>query len=402
MANVLLDIGMITNEALAVLENTLKFAKQVNREYDEDFGRNGAKIGDTLNIRKPARFIGRDGPTLSVEGTVESSVPLVLNHQWGCDTSFTSKEMKLDIDEFSDRILKPMMANVANQIDYTGLLLYQNIYNVVGQPGTSATSLNTYLDAGVKLDNGAAPNDDERAIVLNPRGQASIVGNLFNVFNPQKEIADQYKEGTMGMAVGFKWSMDQNVRLHTSGTFGGSPNVTTTSTSGDTTIVTQGWTASTSTVVVGDVFTVAGVYGVNPQSRQSTGELQQFVVTAANTADSSGNMTIAVQPAIINSGATQTVNALPQAGAAITPFAAASTQSPQNLAFHRNAFTLATVDLELPGGVAMAARRADKKLGVSMRFVQAYDITNDRFPGRFDVLGGWATLRPELACRVAG
>lgn len=401
MANVLLDIGMITNEALVVLENTLKFTKQVNRQYDDQFAQAGAKIGDTLNIRKPVRYLGRNGPTLAVEGTQESSVPLVLSNQWGQDTSFTSKELTLDIDEFSDRILKPAIATVANLIDVAGMQLYKNVWNQVGNPGTTPTSLQTYLDAGVKLDNGAAPNDDERAIVLNPRGQASIVGNLINVFNPQQSIADQYKEGTMGMAAGFKWSMDQNVQMHTTGTFGGSPTSTNTSTNGDTTLVTGGWTVG-GTVVVGDIFTIGNVYAVNPQSRQTTGELQQFVVTAANTADSSGNMTIAVQPAIISSGAFQTVNSLPQAGAAITPWANPSTVSPQNLAFHKDAFTLATVDLEMPGGVDMAARKSDKKLGVSMRLVRAYDITNDRFPCRFDVLGGWATLRPELACRVAG
>jgi hypothetical protein len=403
MANSLLTIDMITNEALMVLENSLTFTKQVNREYDDQFAKSGAKIGDTVNIRKPVRYVGRNGQGLSVENSVESSVPLTLSNQWGCDISFSTKDMTLSVDQFADRFLKPAIASVANAIDYAGMQLYRDVYNTVGTPGTTPSALSTYLDAGVKMDNEAAPRDGQRAVVLNPQGQATIVGNLTTIFNPNKTISDQYLEGTMGSAVGFKWSMDQNVATHTVGALGGTPLVNGTTVSGATTLVTDGWTAAAATRLRrGDVFTIAGVFAVNPQNRQSTGQLRQFVATADAASDASGNLTVSISPAIISSGQYQTVTALPADNAAITVLGAANTVTPQNMAFHRDAFTFATADLLLPGGVDMAARKRNSNLNVSMRMVRAYDINTDRLPARIDVLGGWATLRPELACRIAG
>ncbi len=385
-----------------VLENELTFTKQVNREYDDRFANSGAKIGDTVSIRRPVRYLGRNGQALSVENTTESSVPLTLSNQWGVDTAFSSKDLTLSVDEFADRILKPAVATVANAIDFAGMQLYRDVYNIVGTPGTTPSALTTYLDAGVRMDNEATPRDGNRAVVLNPQAQATIVGNLTTLFNPTKSIADQYSDGTMGQAVGFKWNMDQNVNTHTVGALGGTPLVNGANQSGSS-LVTDGWTAAAATRLRrGDVFTIAGVFAVNPQNRQSTGQLRQFVCTADGASDGSGNMTISISPAIVTSGALQTVSAAPADNAAITVLGAANTVTPQNLAFHRDAFTLATADLLMPGGVDMGKRVRSKKLNVSMRLVRAYDINNDRLPCRIDVLGGWATLRPELACRIAG
>lgn len=402
MANSLLTIDMITNEALMVLENELNFTKQVNREYDDRFANSGAKIGDTVNIRKPVRYQGRRGAGLAVENSVESSVALTLNTQYGQDTAFSSKDLTLSIDMFAERILKPAIATVANMIDYDGMQLYKDVYNTVGTPGTTPSALSTYLDAGVKLDNEACPRDGQRAVVLNPQGQATIVGNLTTLFNPTAKISDQYTNGTMGQAAGFKWSMDQNVAAHTVGALGGTPLVKGANQSGSS-LVTDGWTAAAATRLKrGDVFTIAGVFAVNPQNRQSTGQLRQFVVTSDAASDGSGNMTIGISPAIVTSGQYQTVTAAPADNAAITVLGAANTVTPQNMAFHRDAFTFASADLEMPSGVDMAKRVRSQKLNVSMRLVRAYDINSDRLPCRIDVLGGWATLRPELACRIAG
>ena len=400
MSNTLLTISQITNEALAVLENQLTFTKHINREYDDQFAREGAKIGQTVNVRKPARFEGRRGATINVEGFQETSVPVTLDTQYGCDVSFTTKELTLDIDTFSERVLKPQIATVANMIDRDGLLLYKDVYNHVGTPGTTPSTNLTYLSAGVKLDNEAAPIDDQRTCVINPLAQATIANANLSLQNPAKTISDQYMSGRMGRALGFKFEMDQNVVAHTIGAYSGTPLVNGAVSSGST-IVTDGWGASVS-LKQGDIITIAGVNAVNPQNRQSTGELRQFVVTADATADGSGNMTISVSPEIVTSGQNQTVDAALANNAAITVFGAASTVTPQNLAFHRDAFTFACADLELPSGVWMAKRVTSKRLGMSMRVVKAYDITNDRAPMRIDVLGGWKTLRPELASRVSG
>lgn len=407
MANSLLTIDMITNEALVVLENELTFTKQVNREYDDYYAKSGAKIGDTLNIRKPVRYVTRTGPALQVQNSVETFVPVTLT-QKGCDISFSTKDMTLSIDDFSDRFIVPQLATVANTIDYDGLALYKDVYNVVGTPGVTPSGLQPYLNAGVKLANGAAPKDGLRAAVINPQAEATLVNSLTNVFNPTSEISSQYINGNMGRAAGYKFSMDQNVRVHTAGTVSGSVTVGVSSVSGASTIVLTGFTPTTDSLKDGDVFTIAGVFGVNPQSRANTGQLQQFVVTADTAvADGSGNITASISPAIVFTGndATQqyqTVTALPTATSAVTFVFTSGQISPQNMVFHRDAFTMVNADLLMPGGVDMAARKRSKSLNVSMRAVRAYDINNDRLPMRIDVLYGWATLRAELAARIAG
>jgi hypothetical protein len=402
MSNALLTISMITKEGLRILENNLTFAKGVNREYDDQFGISGAKIGDTLNIRKPARYVGRSGATLSVEDHTETSVALQLATQFGVDVQFTSKEMALSLDEFSDRILKPAMATIANKIDRDGLALYKDVYNAVGTPGTTPSTLRAFLDAGAKLDYEGCPRDGMRSVVIDPVGQASMVDSLKGLFQSAEQIKDQYEQGNMGLAAGFKWSMDQNINAHTVGPLGGTPLVNGASQSGST-LVTDGWTAAAAArLKKGDVFTIANVYAVNPQTRASTGQLRQFVVTADVSSDGSGNVSIAISPAITASGAFQTVDSAPADNAALTILGAAGVVSPAALAYHRDAFCLGMADLPLPGGVDKAARISDKKLGISLRMVRAYDINNDRFPCRMEVLYGWKSIYPELACRIQG
>lgn len=402
MANTLLTISMITREALRVLENNLTFAKGVNRNYDDKFAVEGAKIGDTLNIRKPARYAGRSGQALSIEDHTETSTPLVLSNQFGVDVQFTSKDLALSLDDFSDRFLKPALATVANKIDRDGLGLYQDVFNAVGTPGATPNSLLTYLQAGAKMDDEAVPRDGLRSTVIDPWAQATLVDALKGLFQSGEKIANQYETGNMGLAGGFKFNMDQNVVRHVVGPLGGTPLVNGASQTGSN-LVTNGWTAAAaSRLKKGDVFTIAGVFAVNPQNRQSTGQLRQFVVTADVSSDASGNATVPIYPAIVTSGAFQTVTASPASGAALTVLGAANTSTPANLAYHRDAFTLACADLPLPGGVDMAARVSDKQLGLSVRMVRAYDINNDRFPCRLDILYGWKTLYPELACRIQG
>lgn len=403
MSNQILTISMITRESLRILENNLQFTKHVNREYDDAFGKTGAKIGNTLNLRLPARYVGRSGPALSIENQTETYFPLTLSTQFGVDVQFTSQDMELSLDDFSERVLAPAIATVANKIDFDGLQQAFNVYNLVGTPGTPNNALTNYLNAAAKLKLMACPTDNLRSILIDPLSEASIVGALTTLFNPSEEISNQYKDGSMGKAIGFKWSSDQNVASYTVGPQGGSPqfNGSGAHNGTDGKLSTKGWTSSAaSRLNVGDVFTVAGVNAVNPQSRKSTGQLQQFVVTAAFSSDGSGNGDISISPTIVASGQFQNVDSLPVGNSNIVVVGSASTVSPMSLAFHRDAFVLASADLPLPRGVHMAERVSSKKVGMSIRMIQAYDVVNDLFPCRLDVLYGWATPYPQLACRI--
>lgn len=402
MANTLLTISMITREALRILENNLSFTKRINRQYDDKFAIEGAKIGYVVNARKPVRYIVTTGQALALQDATETQVPVALTTQDHVDFQFSSADLALSVDDFKDRFLQPAVAALANKIDYNGLQLYSSIWNLVGTPGTTPTALLTYLLAGVALDNNAAPMDEQRSVVVTPKMQAYIVDALKGLFQQSSAIAQQYIKGTMGRSSGFEWAMDQNIATHTVGAFTGTPLMAAAGTEGASSISTDGWGASiTGLLLRGDVFTIDDVYMVNPQSRQSTGELQQFVATANAASDGAGAATISIAPSLITVGPLQTINALPANNAPINVVGAASSTTPQGLAFHKDAFTLVTADLPVPKGVDMGSRMADKQLGISLRMVRAYDINTDQWPCRIDVLYGWATLRPELAVRIA-
>jgi len=404
MANTLLTISMITREALRVLENNLTFTKQVNRQYDDRFGVEGAQIGTVLNVRKPPRYVGRTGTAISIEDATETQVSVTLDTQFGVDITFTSEDLALKISDFSKRFISPAVATIANKIDNAGMALYTSVYNSVGVPGTPGpTTLLAYLNAGVALDNDSAPMDGQRSICITPSQQAQIVNALKGLFQQSSAISSQYARGQMGTAVGFDWYMDQNCNTHTTGTFttGSTPLVKGAAQTGAS-LITDGWAASTAVILKGDVFTIADVNHVNPQSLASTASAQQFVATANGTSDGSGNLTVSISPSITTGTGFQTVDASPADNAAITMVGTEAKQSPQGLAFHKDAFTLAMADLPLPQGTDMAARVSDDQLGMSIRLIRDYDITTDKFPCRLDVLFGWAALRPELACRIQG
>lgn len=405
MSNNLLTISMITNEALMVLENELTFSSEVERNYDDQFAVTGAKIGATLNVRRPGRFIGTTGPALNVEDFNETSVPVTLSTQFHVDTQFTTQDLALSLDMFSDRVLKPAVAAVANKIDFDGTSMAKfNTANIVGTPGTPPTSLLTYLTAQAYLDSEGAPRDGRRSCIIEPFTGATIVDSLKGLFVPNSTIGNQFSKGMMGRdSAGMNWKMDQNIAAQTFGTYTGTATINTSTDGG---ILTSGW-AQTSTLTlsktgtftpnVGDTFTIANVFAVNPQNRQAYGsnKLRNFVVTAI-----SGN-SVTVSPAVISAGQFQNVSIVSPGASAVTPFNQSGAVSPQNIVMHKNAFTLATADLELPDGVHFAGRASDKDLGLSLRVVRQYTINNDSIPTRVDVLYGWAPLYPELACRVA-
>lgn len=401
-------------EALDVLENTDAAARIVNREYSDEFKFGGAVLGQTLNIRKPVRYIGRLGQAVNIESITETFVPLTLAFQRGVDVQISSQDLLLRIDEYRDRILKPMIARIANLIDQDVCLLAQGLSNFVGVPGVTPNALATFLSAKTTLDNQACPMDGERHMILNPAAESSIVDTLKGLFQSATEIKQQYLEGEMGRSIGFDWSMDQNVYVHTVGTISGTPTVNSGNQSGAS-IITQSWGSGATTLNAGDIVSFVNsaapfTHSVNPQSYQDTGQTATFVVTAT-ISDSSGAITIPIAPSIVGPGSSlQNVTNLPANSAAVyvfgVPAASFSTitgvTSPQNLAVHRDFGTLAMVDMPLPGGTDEAYRAASKKTGNSIRVIRDYVATTDQFIQRTDVLYGVAVLRQELGCRIGG
>lgn len=437
MANSLITPVEIAKEALTILHTNNIFIKGIDKQYSKEFAVSGGKIGSTINIREPSRGTIRKGAVMQGQSVAETYVPLTLTTQWGTDVSFSTAELTLSLDDFSKRVLQPRIARLSSQLDLDGMQgmvtgtydpgtgmtpAIRPIYNVVGTPGTTpgtgggaATGLAqynapiVYLNAGMVLDNFATPRDDNRRVIMNPAAHASSVAGLSGLFQDSGSIAEQYRKGVIGHALGFEFAMDQNVYQLTTGTRAGSFTLQAALVSGVATAVLQ---TGTGTIVAGDKFTVDGVFSVNPETQQSTGQLQQFVVTALITAAGTAD-TVAIAPtpiltsSTVANGTVTTVTGLftgsSTGGAVSSPVTfvgAASTTSPCNLAYHQDAFTLGTADLEIPGGVDFAAR--DDYEGISMRIIRAYDIGNDQLPCRVDIIGGFAALRRELACIIAG
>jgi len=393
---------MITRKSLEILENNLVLSRNVNKEYDDSFAVEGAKIGSTLRIRLPDRALVTDGAALQVQDDNEQYTTLTVSSQKHIGINFTSAELTMQLDDFAERVLKPRISQLAASVDADVANAYKSIFNTVGTPGTTPATALVLLQAQQKLNESAAPMSPRYATV-NPAANAGLVNGLSGFFNPTSTISRQFKTGMMGEGVlGYdEMNMSQSIVNHTTGSRAGTILVNeTVATQGQATITLDGLT-STTTVTVGDVFTIAGVYAVNPQTRLSTGSLQQFVVTAAQTASGGDMANMAISPPMYTAAnALATIDAFPANNAAVTFVGTASTVYPQNLVYHKNAITLATADLLLPQGVDMASRQVHN--GISMRIVRQYDINNDRMPCRVDVLYGFNTIRPPMACRIWG
>ncbi len=400
MANSILTIDMITRKALEILENNLVITRTVNRQYDDSFAVQGAKIGSTLRIRLPDRALVTDGAALQVQDDNEQFTTLTVSSQKHIGVNFTTAELTMQLDDFAERVLKPRISQLASSIDADVANSFKSIYQSVGTPGTTPGTSLVLLQGQQKLNEAAAVMAPRYATV-NPAANAGLVEGMKGLFNPTNTISRQFKNGLMGEGVlGFEEiSMSQSIKQHTTGTRTGSHTVTSAVTAqGSTTILITG--TGTQTIKQGDVFTVANVYAVNPQTRESTGSLQQFVATADATA-TGGAYTVSVSPAMYTSGhALATIDAFPQASAVVTFLGSASTQYPQNLIYHKDAITFATADLLMPQGVDMASRQVHN--GISMRIVRQYDINNDRLPCRIDVLYGFSVIRPQMGVRLWG
>jgi len=375
--------------------------RNVNRQYDDSFAVEGAKIGSTLRIRLPDRALVTDGAALQVQDDNEQFTTLSVAQQKHIGVNFTTAELTMQLDDFAERVLKPRVSQLAASIDADVANAYQPIFQSVGTPGTTPATSLVLLQAQQKLNESAAVMSPRYATV-NPAANAALVEGMKGLFNPTSTISRQFKNGMMGEGIlGFEEvNMSQSIKVHTTGTRTGAHTVTTTvSTQGQATINITG--TGTQTLRRGDVFTIAGVFAVNPQTRESTGSLQQFTVLADATAAAGAYTGVQISPAIFTaSNALATVDSFPQASAVVTFLGAASTQFPQNLVYHKDAITFATADLLLPQGVDMASRQVHN--GISMRIVRQYDINNDRMPCRIDVLYGYGVIRPQMACRLWG
>ncbi len=413
MANAIITSSIITNETLRILHNESAFLGNINTEYEDQFANKGMKAGSVVNVRQPVQYTIRDGATINIQDVNETTTPITMEPEFGIDWAFTDYDLKLSIDEFSKRYLAPAAKRLAAELDLRiATRFYRGVANFSGTPGTPISTAQSVLDAAVLLDNAACPRTDGRMLALTPLSNSKLVGGMSGLFNDQATQGKQLKSGMMATNLGMDFIMSQNLPTHTVGGLGGTPLVnganqglinsgsTDNPSAATTSLVTDGWTAAIANRLKrGDVLTIAGVFAVNPETKVSTGVLRQFVATTDAASDGSGNLTVAIYPAIIAGGAYQNVTARPADNAAITILTGtASTSYGQNILFHRDAFTLVTADMELPRGMDMAERAVED--GVSLRFIRGYDITNNRRICRFDLLAGYGLLRPEWAVRV--
>jgi hypothetical protein len=390
---------MITRESLRVLHQKLNFVGSINREYDSSFAKDGAKIGDTLRIRLPNQYVTRTGATLATDrDTEERQVSLQVATQRGVDLDFTSTELTMSLDDFSSRIIEPAMSQLAASIEADALTMYQDVNQSIWNGGAAAT-LGRVLQGRKLLQDSLAPMNSRTAL-LNTQDNVDLVDSLKGLFQDSTNVAKQYREGYMGRTAGFDFAENTLLPRHTRGAANASY---TTSTLVAVLPVASKTPVSAITVATGtgamnkgDVFTIANVFSVHPETKVSTGVLQQFVVT---TAYAGGAGSVQISPAIVMAGGYQNV-VIPttSATAAIAFLGTASTSVGTSLVYQKDAFTFATADLVMPKGVDMAAREVFD--GISMRIVRQYDINNDRFPCRLDVLYGYKTIRPQLAARL--
>jgi len=339
-------------------------------------------------VRLPNQYVVRSGATLAAQDTTEQSVDLKVQTQKGVDLNFTSVDLTMSLDDFSERVIEPAMSVLAATIEADAMTMYKDVYNQVNNQAQPASFAKILQGRKILVDNLAPPTS--RTVNLNTQDNVDLVDALKGLFNDRGTIAKQNREGFMGRTAGFDFMENTLWPSHARSAANGAYLINGASQSGATLTVDTGANAPAQ----GDVFTIAGVFRVHPETKQSTGILQQFVVGASATATS-----WPISPAIVTSGALQNVSNAPADNAAITIAGTASTNHGLSMAYHKSAFAFASADMVMPRGVDFAAREVFD--GVAMRIVRQYDINNDKFPCRLDVLYGFKTLRPQLACRLA-
>lgn len=406
--NTTLTADIIAKAAVMNLDNELVMGKQVFRGYEEEFSKNinGYEVGSTITIRRPMDFTVRDGPTMDVQDVTEGKFTLSVDKRKGVDFEFTSQDLTLNIKQLNQRIIKPAMIQLANQVDRDLMALYKDVPNWVGTPGQTINSFTDFAKGPERMDEGAVPQDG-RCAVLSPTDHWGVLGSQTALLN-NNLVGSAYTRGSLGAIGGVDTYMSQNVPTHTVGAHGGTPltnganQATTYAASKDTntqTLITDGWTSGSTTLNAGDVFTIADVYDVNPVTKETLPHLKQFTVVTT-ISDTSGAITLTMSPAAIASGAHQTVSADIADGKAITMTGTASTGYRQNLMFRKDAFALVMVPLVEPPGAVQVSRQTYK--GTTVRVIPVYDGTNDVSKWRLDILYGVKTVDARQAVRASG
>ena len=409
MANTLATPTWVTKEVARGFLNEITFVRNVNRTYDDQYVQSGAKVGNTVNARLPQRFVATDGQALQLQNLYDQTVPISLTNQKNVAFGYSSAQATTELDSIRSRYTQPAAETLANAADVLAFdQVYRDVYSAVGTPGTTISASLTYLQAGVKLTDLGTPQDG-RVAVLDPLAMATIANANATLFNPTATISENYTKGMFGrnqLGVS-EWYIDPNRPAHTTGTFTASTPLVNSANQTGSSLITNGWASGAAELKKGDIFTIAGVYSVNPLSYQSTGRLQQFTVTA-DCDDTTGDMTITISPPIITSGALQTVSNSPAHQAVILVWGATSggalttAVSPTGMLFHPDAFAFVMADLAQPGAGARSTTVRSKQFGIAIRMVEQYQIATDQNPSRLDILIGAATVQARLACRLQG
>lgn len=407
-SNTLLTNDLITRQALRVLRNQFVLASRALRNVDDLFGKTGLKAGATVRVRVPVRYVSATGAAVQKNNSTETNTSITLT-QRNIGMGFTSIDRTLSIDDFNDRFIKPAMAQLASDIDADGFALYYKAQNLVtpgsyssGSPaaftGTDVSTLRPFLDAKARLVEKAVPSDGDMYVAVTPAASAGLVDGLKALFQSASEIADQYKRGLMGMAAGFQFVEAQTLPTHTCGTRTNTTPLVDGAQTGSSLLIKGA--GNTVTYKVGDQFTIAGVYAINPLTRAATNKLQIFTVQTLATTSAGGAATLSILPSINVTSPNQTVSAQAADGAAIVNMGGASVATDVNLAWHKSAFLVAFADLEtdLPG--AEASKMTDPETGITLRMVGQHNVETDETVYRLDVLYGWAVVRGEHVCRV--
>lgn len=389
MANTILTPTAVTREALRILHQKANFLGTINRQYDDSFAKTGAKIGSSLKIRKPNQYTVTTGSTLVTQDTAEASVTLTVATQKHVGLNFTSQDLTLSLQDFSERILQPAMAVLVANVESDAMSMFNDVYQIWDNDGV-AFALKDVLRGKKFLSDSLTP-PDRRVAMLSTLHTVNFIDSTKALFQDSKQIASQFREGKLGTIAGFDFYENTNVVDHTTGTAAKTTGYTVNGASQTGASVTV--QTGTTTFLVGDRVTFAGCNRVHPETKANTGQLQQFVITANSGANATS---LSISPSIVTTGATQNVSASPTNGGAVVKLAAGASETTNNTCvYHPDAFTFATADLEMPGPSKFAAREVMD--GISLRIWQDSDIINDKFPCRIDILYGYKTIRPEMA-----
>jgi P22 coat protein - gene protein 5 len=414
MGNALLTPQIFARLTLMHLGGALNVCRNMSKEVTKEFGKpKAAKPGATVFVRKPYRFLVTSTLQYQPQPLTDTETPVKVSQVSGVHFEWDSVERTLSLREASELYAKPAGIALASNINAAAAqYIALNTFNATGTPGAPPADEQPYLGAGDLLIAQGMPEGEELNLIINRRFSSTFVHGVKVLYNPTGAISKQWDQGQMVDSLGYRVYRDQTIYTRTLGPWGGTPLVNVAGgaqadggNNATMSLVTDGWTqAAAARVNAGDRFTIAGVYSVHPQTRQSTGYLQQFVILADASSDAQGNLTMQIAPAITPSGQYQNVTAAAADDAALTMDGTAGYVSPQGLLLHKNAFAFVSVPLANPEekGVEMVAEETDPETGLSLSFIRAFDSVRRVHVNRFDCLYDFAPLYREMACCIEG